>query len=98
MDFWIQQHPEPVRMPKVSVDGMFPIVRLIIEADGKQFHSSQEDISKDIERDTKLKNYGWNILRFTEDEINHNINTVLSTIVNAVKESQIETAASSEKK
>lgn len=97
MDFWMQQHPEPVRMPKVSADGMFPSIGLIIEADGKQFHSSQEDIAKDLERDAKLNRFGWTVLRFTEDEINYSVNSVLGTIIQAVKEAQMDKAASSEK-
>jgi very-short-patch-repair endonuclease len=86
LDWVTQQKPEPVHMPRVVVDGFFPSIKLIIEADGKQWHSSDEDIAKDQERDGRLGKLGWTVLRFTEDEIKYSADDVLAVIIEKVKE------------
>jgi len=85
-DFYIQQKPEPNRLPRIKVDFMSPSLRLIIQADGKQFHSSEEDIAKDIDIDARFAKCGWIVLRFTEDEIQHSSDAVLSKIINTCNE------------
>lgn len=80
-DFLWQEKPEPERMARVTVDGMFPSLRLIIEADGAQFHKSPDDIAKNQERDAELANYGWTVIRYTEDEIKHHIDEVVKNIL-----------------
>jgi very-short-patch-repair endonuclease len=53
--------------------------RLVIEVDGAT-HSTAEEIERDAARDEKLKASGNAILRFTNDEVFHNIEGVLETI------------------
>ncbi len=90
LDFVWQQKPEPEvsELSRVVVDGFFPELKLIVEADGKKWHSSPEDVAKDQERDANLQRYGWNVLRFTEDEINYSIDAVIAKIINVVNEAQ----------
>ena len=51
--------------------------RIVIELDGGQ-HA--EDRDKDEERDTCLKNNGFNVLRFWNSEVFENLEGVLETI------------------
>ena len=83
-----QQKPEPndPNLSRVAVDGMFPELKLIVEADGKKWHSSPEDVARDTERDAKLNARGWQVLRFTEDEINYSIDAVIAKIINVVND------------
>jgi very-short-patch-repair endonuclease len=53
--------------------------RLAIELDGAT-HSTNAEIQRDAARDAKLKMSGNAILRFTNDEVFHNIEGVLETI------------------
>jgi very-short-patch-repair endonuclease len=53
--------------------------RLVIEVDGAT-HSAAEEIECDAARDAKLKANGNIVLRFTNDEVFHNIEGVLETI------------------
>ena len=52
---------------------------LIIELDGS-IHDTIEQKDYDKARSEELKGYGIRILRFTNDEIEHNFNKVLKTI------------------
>jgi len=80
-DFVIQQKPEPVHEARVIVDGFFPSVKLILQADGKRWHSTEEDIQKDQNIDQRLNRLGWTVLRFTEDEIKYSIDDVLAKVI-----------------
>jgi len=51
--------------------------RIIIELDGGQ-HATQKE--EDIERDTYLRQHGFSILRFWNNEVLQNINGVLEVI------------------
>jgi len=84
-DFIIQQKPEPVEMSRVIVDGFWPSLKLIIEADGKMWHDNPEKINTDTERDDRFRALGWTVLRFTEDEIEHQIENVLAKIIDSAK-------------
>ena len=53
--------------------------RLVIEVDDAT-HSTSAELARDAERDTKLKANGDAVLRFTNDEVFHNIDGVLETI------------------
>lgn len=86
LNFVIQQKPEPVRMAHVTVDGFFPDVKLIVEADGKQWHSSPEDIAKNQDRDNRLRACGWTVCRYTEDELISAQERVLAHIIKTYKE------------
>jgi very-short-patch-repair endonuclease len=46
------------------IDLAFPQIKLAIEADGRQWHSSRRQIEKDNYRQKKLENIGWKFERF----------------------------------
>jgi very-short-patch-repair endonuclease len=53
--------------------------RLVIEVDGAT-HSTDEEIERDTARDATLRTNGDAVLRFTNDEVFHNIEGVFETI------------------
>jgi very-short-patch-repair endonuclease len=53
--------------------------RLVIEVDGAT-HSSDVERARDAVRSAALRAQGYDILRFTNDEVFHNIEGVLETI------------------
>jgi len=93
-DFIYQEKPEPNRMPRVTVDGMWPSLKLIVEADGGIFHSGPEQIQNNEQRDMELASYGWTILRYTDDQIKREMPMVIKNIIetaNKIKEKLNET-------
>jgi very-short-patch-repair endonuclease len=53
--------------------------RLVIEVDGAT-HSTDEELARDVARTAVLVAQGFAILRFTNDEVFHNLDGVLETI------------------
>jgi very-short-patch-repair endonuclease len=53
--------------------------RLVIEVDGAT-HSTDEEIARDRARSAALAAQGFAVLRFTNDEVFHNLGGVLQTI------------------
>jgi len=47
------------------VDFAFPKKRIIVECDGRKYHSSPADMKRDQRRDKYLSSLGWRILRFS---------------------------------
>lgn len=68
------------------VDFCTPRKKLIIELDGSQ-HLEQE--AYDAERTEFLKSKGYKVLRFWNNDVMNNIDSVLTVILNALKEKQI---------
>lgn len=50
------------------VDFYIPVFKLIVEIDG-QYHMTSEQINKDRHRSFMLRDMGYNIIRFTNDEV-----------------------------
>ena len=67
------QHP----VGRFIVDFYCPACRLMIEVDGS-VHDTQADHDK--ARTEHLKNHGYSVLRFTNDEITNHLPDVLNTI------------------
>ncbi|MBM2813955.1 MAG: hypothetical protein HW421_717 [Ignavibacteria bacterium] len=44
--------------------------KLAIECDGDTYHLSNESVKKDKKRDNELENRGWNVFRYTTEDIN----------------------------
>lgn len=59
------------------VDFACPEKKIIVEVDGSQHAVA----SADIVRDTKLRELGWTILRFWNDDVQHDIENVCQHIV-----------------
>jgi very-short-patch-repair endonuclease len=53
--------------------------KLIIEIDGAQ-HGAPAHGSRDLERDEKLATSGFKVLRFWNNEVNENLESVIETI------------------
>jgi very-short-patch-repair endonuclease len=51
------------------VDAAYPDVRLLIEADGRRWHTRARDISRDHVRDAEAARVGWQTLRLLYDQI-----------------------------
>jgi very-short-patch-repair endonuclease len=64
-----------------SLDFGIPSLKIGIEADGEMFHGTKDQIERDKERDAKLQQIGWTILRFTDDEIEKKGAQISQTIV-----------------
>lgn len=58
---------------------------LNIECDGEKYHSSQNMIIKDRQRNNDLTTIGWSILRFSGKEINQDIQTCIKQIKKTIK-------------
>jgi len=86
------QYPVKFGSIEYPIDFAFPHLKVAIEADGEAFHSSPKQIVHDKERDMKLAQLGWTVLRFKDSEIEDQIERVMSTILKTImqKESSIE--------
>lgn len=73
-----RQHP----IGRFIVDFYCPSHKLIIEVDG-EIHNQQQDY--DQTRTQKLQNFGYLVLRFTNDEVINDLSTVLQKIAEATK-------------
>jgi len=52
-----------------KVDFLFPQVNLIVEADGREYHSSPDQQDRDFKRQLYLIKKGYTVLRFTGSQI-----------------------------
>lgn len=57
------------KIGKYRVDFFFPQGRLVVEADGKEYHSSEEQRLKDFERQCEIMRRGYALLRFWGTQI-----------------------------
>ena len=58
------------------VDFYCPELKLAIEVDGKS-HFSEDQIPYDVERENYIKSFGIHFLRFTNNEVYQNIDSIL---------------------
>jgi very-short-patch-repair endonuclease len=68
------------RVGNYRIDLAFPEEKIAVECDGKEWHSSQEQMKHDIERDRYLKQQGWKVMRFSGTEIYHWANQIAKAI------------------
>jgi len=69
-----------------SLDFAFPQIGLNVEADGEKWHTSPEDVRSDKERDTKLAQQGWTVIRISETSLNENADGVKDLLGSAIVE------------
>lgn len=62
------------------VDAAYPDVRLIVEVDGRRWHTSVADLKRDHERDTEAARAGWLTLRFVYEHVMQDPSEVCSAI------------------
>ncbi|PZM16990.1 endonuclease domain-containing protein [Rhizobium tubonense] len=65
------------------VDFACPSHRLIVELDGSQ-HGEDEEIRYDSERTGRLRQDGWTVLRFWNDDVLQDITNVCGHIVSTI--------------
>ncbi|MGH8935347.1 MAG: DUF559 domain-containing protein [Acidimicrobiia bacterium] len=51
------------------VDAAWPNLRLAVEIDGHRFHATREERAHDARRENDIKLAGWQVLRFTTDQV-----------------------------
>jgi len=61
-------------------DLVFPAARLVVELDGRAFHSTADRFARDRERQNRLVAEGWTVLRFTWYDLTGRPDYVISTI------------------
>jgi len=71
MPAYIRQHPLPGAESGAWVDAAILSSRLIIEADGRTWHTRVRDFARDRQRDRTAAAQGYRTLRFTYDELRH---------------------------
>ena len=72
----------PLRTGYIA-DFAIPSLKIIIEVDGKRWHSSKKQRKKDRFRDYMLKREGWSTIRIKEDELDE-INKILGGVLSLV--------------
>lgn len=56
-------------IPPYRVDFAIPDLKVIVECDGREFHTGKEQRERDKKRDEFMEALGWRVLRFTGSEI-----------------------------
>ncbi|HEV3400872.1 MAG TPA: DUF559 domain-containing protein, partial [Acidimicrobiales bacterium] len=79
--------PEPARQLDVGdgewigrVDFAYPGSGVLIELDGRRYHSAKLDLESDLLRDNRLVAAGWRVLRVTWDQLHRRPDEVVSLI------------------
>lgn len=76
--------PQPAtqhRIGRVTVDFAFPASRIAIETDGGKYHGTPAAVRRDHRRDSYLVRMGWQVLRFSDEQIEHQPEIVAATIL-----------------
>lgn len=60
----VRQHPLPSLTGEGRVDAAYPAVRLLVEADGRRWHTRVADFERDRRRDIEAGLLGWRVVRF----------------------------------
>jgi very-short-patch-repair endonuclease len=66
------------------VDFLFTSARLVIEADGRRWHTAKTDLDADRQRDNRLAASGWRILRVTWEQLVNRPWEVVALVSNAL--------------
>jgi very-short-patch-repair endonuclease len=78
------QFPVQFGQSEFSLDFAMPDIKIAIEVDGELFHSTEDQKREDNERDMKLKQLGWTVLRFKDKEVETQERQVMETIIRQV--------------
>lgn len=66
----IAQHPFPGRLfTKGCVDAAYVPAKLVLEADGRSWHTRIQELKRDHDRDADAARYGWDTLRLLYEHI-----------------------------
>ncbi|MGA2296892.1 MAG: DUF559 domain-containing protein [FCB group bacterium] len=59
--------------------------KLDVECDSDTYHMNKQIVQKDKKRDNILQSYGWNVLRYTSDDINNNFTSSIMQVRDTIK-------------
>jgi very-short-patch-repair endonuclease len=77
----VRQYPFPGRrLGEGRVDAAYPEARLVIEADGRRWHTRVDDFERDRRRDNQAVLAGWHVLRFTWEDLRTRPEQVQTTV------------------
>jgi very-short-patch-repair endonuclease len=77
-----RQYPHPgLHGLEGCVDGALPDAKLIVEADGRRWHTRVADFSRDRDRDNQATRVGWDTLRFPWEELVGDAEDAAATLV-----------------
>lgn len=84
--------PEPLRQVPLPgrgtvrglVDAAYPWAKVVLEADGRRWHTRVEDLRRDRERDAQAVRAGWVPLRFVYEQISHEPEEVCSVVADTL--------------
>jgi very-short-patch-repair endonuclease len=62
------------------VDYAYPDCRLVLEADGRRWHTRVRDLARDHRRDAEGARVGWQTLRFLYEDVVHDPDGVCATV------------------
>lgn len=80
-----RQHRLPWRArAEDRVDLAFPDHRIIVEGDGRRWHTRMDQMAADRRRDREALNHGWRPYRFVWEEITRQPDMVLDTMIQAL--------------
>jgi len=85
----VPQYKVKIGTSTYPIDFALPHLKIGVEADGEIFHSSPKQVKHDKERDAKLNQAGWTIIRFTEVEIEHQSQQMMSKIVKTIMQKEM---------
>lgn len=80
--------PEPevnVRVGRHLVDFLWRERRVAVETDGYRYHRGEEAFRADRRRDLDLRELGYDVLRFSEEQVERERDRVVSTVVAALR-------------
>ena len=78
---WVREHPFTVSESPARADVFVPQWRLVIEADGRNWHARVDDFETDRARDNDLATQGIQVLRFTYKMLTAEPEACLETIM-----------------
>jgi very-short-patch-repair endonuclease len=88
--------PEPelnVRLNGFPVDFLWRDLRVAVEIDGYLFHTSRSAFDRDRRKDAVLKGAGWEVLRFSRDQVKFEPYAVLARVVQTLARAAAQHAA-----
>lgn len=67
------------------VDLCWPLLRLVVETDGRRWHDPEDRRQADRRRDNALERLSWRVLRFTWEEVVHQPDYVVAMVRDCLK-------------
>jgi len=71
------------------LDFAIPALKIALEADGEIFHGSPKQVQHDKERDMKLAQLGWTVVRFGDEDIDKRTERVMSDVVKTIMQKEM---------